>query len=249
MSWNEIENFAKTSSSGDRRPAPFAKNKKLCPLCSPSSVAKGGRHQHLCDTYVSVRTSGARGICVTARSILEFLPWVNLGCHKHRLQQHPLLFSLLYIYLNLTLPPWLSVIMVRTKTTVPVRSGLVRRDRVGGTGRATGIPRARKPRMRPGTVALREIRRYQKTTELLIRKLPFARLVSGMGWGWDWRLSHPGPTCPDYLHLRSPFLPLFLPPLSGPGGDTAIHKQRNTMEGGGITSNAGGGRGVLTGPV
>ena len=32
-------------------------------------------------------------------------------------------------------------------------------------------------RFRPGTVALREIRRYQKTTELLIRKLPFQRLV------------------------------------------------------------------------
>ena len=32
-------------------------------------------------------------------------------------------------------------------------------------------------RYRPGTVALREIRRYQKSTELLIRKLPFNRLV------------------------------------------------------------------------
>jgi hypothetical protein len=34
-------------------------------------------------------------------------------------------------------------------------------------------------RYRPGTVALREIRRYQKSTELLIRKLPFQRLVIG----------------------------------------------------------------------
>lgn len=33
------------------------------------------------------------------------------------------------------------------------------------------------PRFRPGTVALRMIRRYQKSTELLIRKLPFQRLV------------------------------------------------------------------------
>src|SRR3989338_6705311 len=30
---------------------------------------------------------------------------------------------------------------------------------------------------KPGTVALREIRKYQKSTELLIRKLPFQRLV------------------------------------------------------------------------
>ncbi|KAJ3309766.1 centromeric DNA-binding histone H3-like protein cse4 [Gonapodya sp. JEL0774] len=36
----------------------------------------------------------------------------------------------------------------------------------------------RKPhRFRPGTVALQEIRKYQKSTNLLIRKLPFARLV------------------------------------------------------------------------
>ena len=32
-------------------------------------------------------------------------------------------------------------------------------------------------RFRPGTVALKEIRRYQKSTELLIQKLPFQRLV------------------------------------------------------------------------
>ena len=32
-------------------------------------------------------------------------------------------------------------------------------------------------RYRPGTVAIREIRKYQKSTELLIKKLPFQRLV------------------------------------------------------------------------
>merc|ERR1739845_97463 len=32
-------------------------------------------------------------------------------------------------------------------------------------------------RFRPGTVALRDIRKFQKSTELLIRKLPFQRLV------------------------------------------------------------------------
>jgi histone H3/H4 len=38
--------------------------------------------------------------------------------------------------------------------------------------------RAEKKRYRPGTRALLEIRKYQKSTDLLIRKLPFARLVS-----------------------------------------------------------------------
>ena len=41
----------------------------------------------------------------------------------------------------------------------------------------TGVPLRSPARSRPGTVALREIRRYQKSTELLIRKLPFQRLV------------------------------------------------------------------------
>lgn len=39
----------------------------------------------------------------------------------------------------------------------------------------TGV---KKPhRFRPGTVALREIRKYQKSTDLMMRKLPFQRLV------------------------------------------------------------------------
>jgi hypothetical protein len=36
----------------------------------------------------------------------------------------------------------------------------------------------KKPRYKPGTVALREIRKYQKSTDLLLLKLPFARLVT-----------------------------------------------------------------------
>ena len=38
-----------------------------------------------------------------------------------------------------------------------------------------GVKKAR--RYRPGTVAIREIRRYQKSTDLLLRKAPFQRLV------------------------------------------------------------------------
>ena len=53
-----------------------------------------------------------------------------------------------------------------------VASKAARKSTQGGGG---GV---KKPhRFRPGTVALREIRKYQKSTELLIRKLPFQRLV------------------------------------------------------------------------
>ena len=62
--------------------------------------------------------------------------------------------------------------MTRTKIT---SSQLVGDGRVY-RGSRTG--RVRKPRRyRPGTVALREIRRYQMSTELLVRKIPFQRLV------------------------------------------------------------------------
>nr|ALD50081.1 centromeric protein A [Gasterosteus aculeatus] len=45
----------------------------------------------------------------------------------------------------------------------------------GASGQPPASPRKR--RFRPGTRALMEIRKYQKTTDLLLRKGPFARLV------------------------------------------------------------------------
>jgi histone H3 len=43
---------------------------------------------------------------------------------------------------------------------------------------ASGTGGVKKPhRFRPGTVALMQIRKYQKSQDLLIRKLPFQRLV------------------------------------------------------------------------
>jgi histone H3 len=72
--------------------------------------------------------------------------------------------------------------MARTKQTARVSTGgkaprkALATKAARKTAPATGG--VKKPhRYRPGTVALREIRRYQKTTELLIRKLPFQRLV------------------------------------------------------------------------
>jgi histone H3 len=52
-----------------------------------------------------------------------------------------------------------------------------------GKGPSYSIKKAR--RFRPGTVALREIRKYQKSTELLIQKMPFQRLVRGIAYNID----------------------------------------------------------------
>lgn len=59
-------------------------------------------------------------------------------------------------------------------------------------------------RFRPGTVALREIRRYQKSTELLIRKLPFQRLVREIAQ--DFKVSHSDffATLSCFVYFRCP---------------------------------------------
>ncbi|TVY85200.1 histone H3-like centromeric protein hH3v [Lachnellula suecica] len=45
------------------------------------------------------------------------------------------------------------------------------------------VPGRKKRRYRPGTLALKEIRRYQSSTELLMKKLPFSRLVREIAQG------------------------------------------------------------------
>ena len=72
--------------------------------------------------------------------------------------------------------------MARTKHTARKGTGLKapRKHLATKAARKSAPPTGgvKKPhRFRPGTVALREIRKYQKSTELLIRKLPFQRLV------------------------------------------------------------------------
>ncbi|CAA7259850.1 unnamed protein product [Cyclocybe aegerita] len=44
-------------------------------------------------------------------------------------------------------------------------------------GRPSTDGERKKRRFRPGTKALREIRKYQKSTDLLLQKLPFSRIV------------------------------------------------------------------------
>ncbi|CAE8655702.1 unnamed protein product [Polarella glacialis] len=72
--------------------------------------------------------------------------------------------------------------MARTKQTARKSAGgKVPRNQLAGKAARKATPVAgtlkKTHRYRPGTVALREIRKYQKSTELLIRKLPFQRLV------------------------------------------------------------------------
>ncbi|KAK1861063.1 hypothetical protein I4F81_003647 [Pyropia yezoensis] len=68
--------------------------------------------------------------------------------------------------------------MVRRKKIPGQSRAPALREAVAGEKRPGGAP-ATKPKWhcRPGTAALREVRTFQKSTEALIRKLPFQKLV------------------------------------------------------------------------
>ncbi|XP_041759123.2 histone H3-like centromeric protein A isoform X2 [Coregonus clupeaformis] len=63
--------------------------------------------------------------------------------------------------------------------TAPASTSKAKAPRLSGPSASAGpAPSPRKKRkFRPGTRALMEIRKYQKSTDLLLRKGPFARLV------------------------------------------------------------------------
>lgn len=76
--------------------------------------------------------------------------------------------------------------MARTKQTARKQTGATagkapRKQVLGNKAARKSAPATggvKKPhRYRPGTVSLREIKKMQKSTDLLIRKLPFQRLV------------------------------------------------------------------------
>ena len=81
-------------------------------------------------------------------------------------------------------------------------------------------------RYRPGTVVLREIRRYQKSTELLIRKLPFQRLVHEIlqGYGVGYRVT------PAMMMALQEAAEAYLVQLLEDSNLYAIHAKRITIQ-------------------
>lgn len=71
--------------------------------------------------------------------------------------------------------------MARTKMTAQKSAGNKGRGELAAKAARKQAPvvgtMKKTHRFRPGTLALREIRKYQKSTDLLLRKLPFQRLV------------------------------------------------------------------------
>jgi histone H3 len=77
--------------------------------------------------------------------------------------------------------------MARTKQTAIGRMSKAPRKQLATKAARKSAPASggvkRKHKFRPGTLALREIRKYQRSTELVLRKLPFQRLVREIAQG------------------------------------------------------------------
>jgi len=73
--------------------------------------------------------------------------------------------------------------LIGKTTPSPKKAQTARKTPASSKSESKSLSKATRPatpgrrRWRPGTKALREIRHYQRTTNLLLRKLPFARLV------------------------------------------------------------------------
>jgi len=65
----------------------------------------------------------------------------------------------------------------RTPASSSTQKRVRGRKRIASKHRSVQKTTRKKHRARPGTKALREIRKYQRSTNLLLRRLPFARVV------------------------------------------------------------------------
>ena len=104
------------------------------------------------------------------------------------------------------------------------RSAFAKKQPRSQTGQATAQQQPH--RYRPGTVALREIRRYQKSTELLIHKLPFQCLVRKIlqGYGVGYRVT------PAMMMALQEAAEAYLVQLLEDSNLCAIHAKRITIQ-------------------
>ena len=120
--------------------------------------------------------------------------------------------------------------MARTKRTARKdevdrkRSVIVKKQPRSQTGQAT--MQQQPHRYQPGTVDLKEIRRYQKSTELLICKLPFQCLVRKIlqGYGVGYRVT------PAMMMALQEAAEAYLVQLLEDSNLCAIHAKRITIQ-------------------
>ena len=132
--------------------------------------------------FCEFRVSAVNVYVISQSDCSFFLSARYTNSYKLAGRSQVLYYTILYYSYILTKFRRISTKMARTKQTARKSTGgKAPRKQLATKAARKSAPATggvKKPhRYRPGTVALREIRRYQKSTELLIRKLPFQRLV------------------------------------------------------------------------
>ena len=84
-------------------------------------------------------------------------------------------------------------------------------------------------RYRPGTVALREIKKFQKSTDLLLRKLPFARLVKEISADFPLPGGHLARWSPEAILALQNAIEAYLVGVNEDANLCAIHAKRVTI--------------------
>ncbi|TEB35654.1 histone-fold-containing protein [Coprinellus micaceus] len=123
-------------------------------------------------------------------------------------------------------------------TPAPKKSKATARKSTGGRApRRSDVPPVPQPRKKhrfhPGTVALREIRKYQKSTDLLLRKLPFSRVVREIALDMQTNLNGPADVALRWqssaLQALQEAAEAFLVHLFEDANLCAIHAKRVTL--------------------
>ena len=170
---SEFSSTPNTSTHTTPEPSPIKKRRveEPQPLSSEGAQPSISGQKKSKGKDLSLLMAGQTGKCMVPKDSLYFREWNNMARTKKTARKSTGKCRRNQLAVNLpqkTLSPEQARKNV-AKAVAAAQKNLGNPPRTGGLKRPMWY--------RPGTVALREIRHYQKTMELLIRKLPFNRLV------------------------------------------------------------------------
>ena len=170
---SEFSSTPNTSTHTTPEPSPIKKRRveEPQPLTSEGTQPSISGQKKSKGKDLSLLMAGQTGKCMVPKDSLYFREWNNMARTKKMARKSTRKRARNQLAMNL---PRKTLSQEQARKNVAKAAAAVQKN-LGNPPRMGGLKRPMQ--YRPGTVALREIRHYQKSTELLIRKLPFNRLV------------------------------------------------------------------------
>ena len=169
----EFSSTPNTSTHTTPKPSPTKKRRVEKPqtLCSEGALASSSGQKKSGGRDLSLLMTGQTGKCMAPKDSLYFRERNRMTRTKTTARKSTGKRPRESLVSNL---PRKTLSSEQARKNVAKAMAAAQKN-LGNPPRTGGLKRPMQ--YRPGTVALREIRRYQKTAELLIRKLPLSRLV------------------------------------------------------------------------